>query len=42
MEDWDIKNNYDHNIPEWVDVKYPRTSMYDDAHVNVLEDALPF
>jgi len=37
-----VEDNYDPNILEWVGVNYPRTSMYDDAHVNVLEDALPF
>ncbi len=23
----------------WANVKYPRMSMYDDAHVNVIEEA---
>jgi hypothetical protein len=37
-----VENNYDLNIPEWAGASYPITSMYDDAHVNVLEEALPF
>jgi maltose-binding protein MalE len=37
-----VENNYDPNIPKWANVNYPITSMYDDAHVNVLEEALPF
>jgi hypothetical protein len=41
VEDWDMENNYDPNIPKWVDANYPRTSLYD-AKVNVLEEALPF
>jgi hypothetical protein len=41
VEDWDMEDNYDPNIPKWVDTNYPRTFVYDDAHVNVLEDALP-
>jgi hypothetical protein len=38
----DVKDNLNPNIPEWVDANYPRRSMYDDAHVNVLEETLPF
>jgi hypothetical protein len=30
------------NIPEHVSVNYAKTFMYDDAHVNVLEEALTF
>jgi hypothetical protein len=41
LEDLDVDDNYDPNIPEWVDVNYRRTFVYDDAHVNVLEEALP-
>jgi hypothetical protein len=37
-----VENNYNSNIPKWANVNYLRTSMYDDAHVNVLEEALPF
>ncbi len=36
-----MEDKYDPNIPKWVDANYPRTFVYDDAHVNVLEDALP-
>jgi hypothetical protein len=36
-----VDNNYDPNIPKWVDVNYPKTFMYDDAQVNVLKEALP-
>jgi phospholipase C len=36
-----VENNYNPNIPKWANVNYPITSMYDDAHVNVIE-ALPF
>jgi hypothetical protein len=36
-----VENNYDPNIQEWVDANYPKTSMYDDTWVNVLEEALP-
>jgi hypothetical protein len=39
-EDWDVENNYDPNILEWVDTNYPITYVCDDAHVNVLEEAL--
>jgi hypothetical protein len=31
MEDYDVEDNYDSNIPKWAYVNYPRTSMYDDA-----------
>ncbi len=41
IEDYDMDNNYDPNIPKWVDANYPRNFMYDDAQVNVLEEALP-
>jgi hypothetical protein len=37
-----MENNYDPNILEWANANYPKTFMYDDAHVNVLEEALPF
>jgi len=37
-----VENNYDPNIPKWANVNYPIASMYDDAHVDVLEEALPF
>lgn len=37
-----MENNYDPNIPKWENVNYSITSMYDDAHVDVLEEALPF
>jgi hypothetical protein len=33
---------YQSTSPEWVDANYPKRSMYDDAHVNVLEETLPF
>ncbi len=36
-----MENNDDPNIPKWVDANYPRTYMYDDVQVNVLEEALP-
>ncbi len=36
-----MDNNYDPNIPKWVDANYPRNFMYDDAQMNVLEEALP-
>jgi hypothetical protein len=28
-------------IPKWVNTKYPITFEYDDAQVNVMEEALP-
>jgi hypothetical protein len=34
-----IEDNYDPNISNWANVKYPRMSMYNDAHVNVIEEA---
>jgi hypothetical protein len=37
-----MENNYDPKILVWANGDYPRTFMYDDAHVNVLEEALPF
>ncbi len=36
-----VDDNYDPSIPEWLDENYPRNFGYDDAHVNVLEEALP-
>ncbi len=42
IKDQDVKNNYNPNSSEWVDANYPRMSMYNDAKVNVLEEALPF
>jgi hypothetical protein len=36
-----MEDNYDPNIPKWVDVNYPRTFVYH-AQVNVLDEALPF
>jgi hypothetical protein len=42
LEDLDVDDNYDPSTPKWVDMNYPRTFVYDDAHVNVLEEALPF
>ncbi len=36
-----MEDKYDPNILDWVDVNCLRTSMYDDAQVNVLEEALP-
>jgi hypothetical protein len=36
-----VDDNYNPSIPEWVDENYPRNFVYDYAHVNVLEDALP-
>jgi hypothetical protein len=27
---------------EWANANYPKTFMYDDAHVNVPDEALPF
>jgi hypothetical protein len=41
VEDYDLDNNYDLSIQEWVDVNYRITYVYDDAHVNVLEETLP-
>jgi hypothetical protein len=35
-----MENNYDPSILEWVDANYLITYVYDDAHVNVLEEAL--
>jgi hypothetical protein len=37
-----MENNYDPNILEWANVHHPIKLMYDYAHVNVLEEALPF
>ncbi len=42
VKHYDVENNYDPNIPKWANVNYPRTSMYDNAHLDVLEEALPF
>lgn len=36
-----MEDNYIFSIPKWVDANYPITSIYDDAHVNVLKEALP-
>lgn len=33
VQDWDVEDNYDPNILEWIDVNYQKMSMYDDAHV---------
>jgi hypothetical protein len=41
VENWDMEDNYDPNIPKWVDANCPRTSLYH-AQVNVLEETLPF
>lgn len=41
VEDQDLKDNYNPNILEWANVNYPRTFVYDNAQVNVLEEALP-
>ncbi len=37
-----MEDNYDPNILKWADVNCLKTFMYDDAQVNVLEEALPF
>lgn len=37
-----MEDNYDLDILEWGNVNYPRTFLYDDAQVNVLNEALPF
>ncbi len=34
-----IEDNYDPNISNWANVKYSRMFMYDDAHVNIIEEA---
>jgi hypothetical protein len=31
LKDLDVDDNYDLNIPKWVYMNYPRTSMYDVA-----------
>jgi hypothetical protein len=36
-----VDYNYHPSILEWVDKNYPRNFVYNDAHVNVLEEALP-
>jgi hypothetical protein len=36
-----VDDHYDPSISEWVDENYLRTYVYNDAHVNVLEEALP-
>jgi hypothetical protein len=36
-----VDDNCNPSILEWVDLNYLRTSMYDDAQVNVLKEALP-
>jgi hypothetical protein len=35
-----VEDNYDINIPKWVDANYPITFMYDNASVDVLKEAL--
>ncbi len=42
LENWDVENNYDPNILYWANANYPKMFLYDDAHVNVLQEALPF
>jgi hypothetical protein len=42
IEYWGVEDNYDPNILEWANVNCLRIFMYDDAQVNVLEEALPF
>jgi hypothetical protein len=37
-----MEDNYDPSIPKWVDANDLKTSIYNDAHVNVLKEALPF
>jgi hypothetical protein len=37
IEDEDLEDNYNPNIPKGVDANCPRTFVYDDAQVNVLE-----
>ncbi len=41
IKDQDVEDNYNPNILEWVDANYQITIVNDDAHVNVLEQALP-
>jgi predicted Zn-ribbon and HTH transcriptional regulator len=36
-----MEDNYDPSILEWVNANYLRTFIYNDAHVNVLKEALP-
>jgi hypothetical protein len=36
-----MDDNYNLNIPKWVDMNFPKTFMYDNAQVNVLEEGLP-
>jgi hypothetical protein len=33
---------FDLNIPEWTYANYPRMFLYNDAQVNIIEEALPF
>jgi hypothetical protein len=35
-----VEDNYNFSIPKWVDANYLITFIYDDAHVNVLDEAL--
>ncbi len=42
IKDKDVEDNYDPNIPKGVDANCPRMFVYDDAQVNILEEALPF
>ncbi len=36
-----MDDNYNPSIPKWVYTNYPKTLVYDDAQVIVLEKALP-
>jgi hypothetical protein len=36
-----VDDNYNFNIPKWVNTNYPKTLVYDDAQVNVLKKTLP-
>jgi hypothetical protein len=31
IKNWEVKNNYDPNIPKWVNANYKKTFMYNDA-----------
>jgi hypothetical protein len=33
IEDWEVDDNYDPSILEWVDENYPRNYVYDDMHM---------
>ncbi len=41
VEDLDVESNYGLSILKWVDANYLITYVYDDAHMNVPEEALP-